>query len=236
MNNIFDLEKALSGAPVQTKDGRKVTDIKVVLASAPRDSSYVDEYEGEEYIQGLTGVIHNTSGLDTYPFYHSGVAHKYGLATEADLTTDIDLTFNLLKELKKIPVENHKLDIYFKIEHLTGNLIHIDSVTTEIFKFIEESEGVDTDSYHQVVNLRSMDFVENSYAETLNKEDRLVEQLTILKVGELLELLELSINREIPVIAYSFLSSSKADFESITKMEKSTSMFFGKNIDCYIIS
>lgn len=85
MSNEFDLTLALLGHPVQTKDGRKVTDIKMVDETAPHSADDVNETDGEEYSQGITGVIHNLSGLHTYPFYHNGGSHLYGGTTEADL-------------------------------------------------------------------------------------------------------------------------------------------------------
>lgn len=85
MSKKFDLNLALNGASVTTKDGRKVTDIKVVNENAPFSAEDVDEFKGEEYIQGLTGVIHNLTGLHTYEFYHNGGAHLYGGNTQADL-------------------------------------------------------------------------------------------------------------------------------------------------------
>ena len=85
MSNEFDLTLALLGHPVQTKDGRKVTDIKIVDENAPHSPHDVNEFLGEEYSQGITGVIHNLTGLHTYPFYHNGSSHLYGGTTEADL-------------------------------------------------------------------------------------------------------------------------------------------------------
>lgn len=84
----FDLKAALQGAEVRTRDGRKVTDVQVKIAEAPFSAQNVDEYAGEEYIKGITAVIHNEHFKDTYEFYHSGGSHIYGLETEADLTTD----------------------------------------------------------------------------------------------------------------------------------------------------
>jgi len=83
--NAFNLKDALNGAAVKTKDGRIVTDIKLTDSDAPRCFCAVDEYEGEVHHRGVSAVIHNKGGKDTFPFYHSGVAHKYGLATGADL-------------------------------------------------------------------------------------------------------------------------------------------------------
>lgn len=84
----FDLKSALNGAEVRTRDGRKVTEIRVVDITAPYSASNVDEYAGEEYKQGLLADIENKNGKSTYPFYHSGESHKYGLETDADLTTE----------------------------------------------------------------------------------------------------------------------------------------------------
>jgi len=83
----FDLELALQGNPVKTRDGRKVSDVKVIIEKAAYSASQIDEYNDEEYIQGLTAVIHNPTGQHTHSFYHSGGSHRYGLTTEADLTT-----------------------------------------------------------------------------------------------------------------------------------------------------
>tara|TARA_Y100000310_G_scaffold227068_1_gene229253 strand:+ start:62 stop:406 length:345 start_codon:yes stop_codon:yes gene_type:complete len=81
----FDLESALKGAIVITKDGRKVTDIKIVDANAPFSADCVDEYSTEEYRQGVSAVIHNATGQHEYPFYHNGGAHIYGGDNPADL-------------------------------------------------------------------------------------------------------------------------------------------------------
>lgn len=84
----FDLNAALNGASVQTRDGRTVTDIKIVTHDAPHSAESVDELNGGEYIMGIEAKIHNKHFSDTYPFYHSGGSHKYGIETGADLTTD----------------------------------------------------------------------------------------------------------------------------------------------------
>lgn len=85
MSSKFDLALALAGSPVTTKDGRTVTNIQIVNPDAPRSAQSVDELRGEQYVQGLTAVIHNLSGQHTYPFYHDGGSHLYGGKTEADL-------------------------------------------------------------------------------------------------------------------------------------------------------
>jgi hypothetical protein len=82
MKNSFDLKKALAGHSVFTRDGRKVTNIRVVNQDAPKS---VREVHNEKYIQGIEGTIHNLSGPSVYPFYHDGGSHKYGGSTLSDL-------------------------------------------------------------------------------------------------------------------------------------------------------
>lgn len=79
----FDLQLALAGAKVQTRDGRTVTDIKVVRDALPRTKE--DVRRMWVYIQGIRGTIHNFSGYHEYPFYHDGTAHKYLGDDSADL-------------------------------------------------------------------------------------------------------------------------------------------------------
>jgi hypothetical protein len=143
---------------------------------------------------------------------------------------------DLLAELLKIPESTHDLEIFFRVKHATGNIKHVDAVTTEIFKFQEDSDDIDVNAFHQVVNLRSMDFVENTYAHSLGRTDRFVEQKSLLHVGELIKLLQLSINVDIPVIAYNFMFNSESAFNEITTLEKDQSSFFGCLSDCYILS
>lgn len=85
----FDLRAALQGAEVRTRDGRKVTDVRVVNTTAPYSPSNVDEYSGQQYVQGIRATIHNEHFKDEYAFYHSGESHLYGIETDADLTTEI---------------------------------------------------------------------------------------------------------------------------------------------------
>lgn len=85
----FNLKEALGGAPVSTKDGRKVSNIRVVNEFAPKSSrESVDlEYESDSnaYQQGILLTIHNDDGKSDFPYYHSGESHRYGLPTDADL-------------------------------------------------------------------------------------------------------------------------------------------------------
>lgn len=87
--NLFDLTKALKGEPVTTKDGRKVSNIRVVNKSAPKsakEASSLDyDVEYDAFEQGLMATIHNTCGDSDYHYYHDGGAHRYGGKTNADL-------------------------------------------------------------------------------------------------------------------------------------------------------
>jgi hypothetical protein len=87
--NQFDLTKALNGIPVTTKDGRKVSNIRVVNTYTPRsaaEASSLDyDVEHNAFQQGLIATIHNTCGESDYPYYHDGGAHLYGGNTSADL-------------------------------------------------------------------------------------------------------------------------------------------------------
>ena len=77
---IFNLTAALNGADVITRDGRKVTNIKVIGKDIVFDNGVKSNYQ-----QALIGDIRNDCGACTYPFYSDGVAHKYLLETGADL-------------------------------------------------------------------------------------------------------------------------------------------------------
>lgn len=85
VDKTFNLKDALAGKPVKTLDGRVVTDIRVEHTDAPISAKAVDEYEGEMYLMGISGVIHNDRFANRYPFYHNGEAHIYGLPTNSDL-------------------------------------------------------------------------------------------------------------------------------------------------------
>ncbi len=86
---VFDLEAALNGSEVRTRDGRKVTDVKIFDDGAPKSADEVDEYNDEVYFKGMSVVIHNVGGLHRHEYYHDGGSHLYGLATDADLTTQV---------------------------------------------------------------------------------------------------------------------------------------------------
>jgi hypothetical protein len=85
----FDLTKALNDEPVTTQDGRKVSNIRVANASAPKsatEASSLDyDVEHNAFQQGLIVTIHNTSGESDYHYYHDGGSHLYGGKTDADL-------------------------------------------------------------------------------------------------------------------------------------------------------
>lgn len=83
----FNLEEALEGKSVQTKDGRKVTGFLIVNDFPTTPSEALDlEYKGDSsYKQGLRGTIHNTNGYSEYLFYHDGKANMYGAGSQADL-------------------------------------------------------------------------------------------------------------------------------------------------------
>lgn len=70
----------MSGKPVCTRDGRTVTNVKVVC-----DDLIEDDGVSSTYRQGLTADIHNDSFIGNYPFYHNGLASKYLGCSGADL-------------------------------------------------------------------------------------------------------------------------------------------------------
>ncbi len=76
----FNLEAALKGTKVQTRDGRKVTSIKVIS----KDSKTMYTHEPEP-VQGLMATIHNPCGPCKYHFYRDGGAAKYLGENPADL-------------------------------------------------------------------------------------------------------------------------------------------------------
>jgi hypothetical protein len=76
----FNLSKALEGCSVQTRDGRVVSNIKVVSEDVIYDDGVNSKYQ-----QALVGDIHNTGGIHTHHFYSNGTAHKYLMETGADL-------------------------------------------------------------------------------------------------------------------------------------------------------
>ncbi|ELP5902508.1 hypothetical protein QTV49_004548 [Vibrio vulnificus] len=85
----FNLELALSGATVVTRDGRLVTDIKIINESAPKSAKEANDND-LEYEQGIEVTIHNSNFSDRYSYYHNGGSHKYGLDTDADLFLHLD--------------------------------------------------------------------------------------------------------------------------------------------------
>jgi hypothetical protein len=76
----FNLILALAGHAVCTKDGRTVTNVKVVC-----DDFIEDDGVNSTYRQGLRADIHNDTFIDTYLFYHTGIASKYLGTCDADL-------------------------------------------------------------------------------------------------------------------------------------------------------
>lgn len=89
MSTKFNLELALKGHPVSTKDGRKVTDFKIIDDDAPKSAKdvreYVDNANHKKYYQGITAVLHNNNNTGVFPFYHDGGSHLYGSETQCDL-------------------------------------------------------------------------------------------------------------------------------------------------------
>jgi hypothetical protein len=87
--SLFNLEQALIGASVTTKDGRKVSNARVVNNSCPKSSREAADLDykvgGNAYQQGIVVTIENDEGGSDFPYYHSGEAHLYGLAVDADL-------------------------------------------------------------------------------------------------------------------------------------------------------
>ena len=76
----FNLKDALNGSPVKTRDGRKISNVRVVGVDA------INNLASEpEPTQALMAEIHNDCGLCDYPFYSDGIAHKYRGLTGADL-------------------------------------------------------------------------------------------------------------------------------------------------------
>ena len=70
----FNLKYALNGSPVQTRDGRKVSKVRVVCANIKA-----------KYQQGLMAEIHNKCGLCDYTFYSDGGSHAHFVESGADL-------------------------------------------------------------------------------------------------------------------------------------------------------
>ena len=70
----FNLEAAINGGSVVTRDGRKVTNVRVSSSS----NDYLNH-------QGLRAEIHNTGGVHEHKFYHDGGSHKYFGNSDADL-------------------------------------------------------------------------------------------------------------------------------------------------------
>lgn len=86
----FNLNAALEGAPVCTRDGRRVTNILVTDPTAPtsaHDASLLELKKPytDPYRQGIQARIHNLSFSDEYSFYHDGGSHRFGLETCSDL-------------------------------------------------------------------------------------------------------------------------------------------------------
>lgn len=110
----FDLKQALFGAEVRTRDGRHVTNVKVIDSMSPfsiRDA--VDD--DENYKQGLEATIHNVNGSgniseDVFNFYHDGGAHIYGGENGADLmifTPENELLINRIVPVEDTPYSKY---------------------------------------------------------------------------------------------------------------------------------
>jgi hypothetical protein len=85
----FELTKALKGESVTTKDGRKVSNIRVARTCTPKSAAEANSIDyhvvHNAFQQGLIATVHNTCGKSDYPYYHDGGAHRYGGITDADL-------------------------------------------------------------------------------------------------------------------------------------------------------
>ena len=79
----FDLQLALNGRKVKTRDGRNVSHVTLVNNHAPKSAEDVND--SENYTQGIVATIHNTLGESRFKFYHDGGSHKYGGENGADL-------------------------------------------------------------------------------------------------------------------------------------------------------
>ncbi len=86
MDRFFDPKRALAGDPVLTVDGREVIKVVEIRSDAHMSSNHVDWCGDELPILGLSVTILNGDRQDTYPYYHNGGSHKYGLPSTADLT------------------------------------------------------------------------------------------------------------------------------------------------------
>jgi hypothetical protein len=84
----FDLEEALAGHAVMTRDGRKITGVREVNRTCMTHRDAEDMCDNSTFIQGLVATVHNTQGLHEYRFYHDGGAHKYGGVNGCDLFMD----------------------------------------------------------------------------------------------------------------------------------------------------
>jgi hypothetical protein len=76
----FNLEAALYGYEVRTRDGRKVTNVRI----ASKDNKSMYDHEPKP-IQGIRATLHNSVKAEEYSFYHDGGAHLYLGETGADL-------------------------------------------------------------------------------------------------------------------------------------------------------
>ena len=87
----FNLDEALAGNPVCTRDGRLVTNVIVTDANAPKSAKEAQSNayncqtkDGEDacFRGGLTASL---GKLNNVNYYHDGIRHLYGIETGADL-------------------------------------------------------------------------------------------------------------------------------------------------------
>jgi hypothetical protein len=85
----FNIDMALNGIPVETRDGRKVSNIFIFSDNSPKSQieALSKEYNGDDnpYNQGIRATVHNHNFSDQYSFYHDGSAHMYSGINDSDL-------------------------------------------------------------------------------------------------------------------------------------------------------
>jgi len=141
----FDLKMALQGYEVQTKDGRKVTNVveENPMAYPNAEAAASDDIN---YEQGLTAIVHNVGGEHKHVFYHDGKAHKYGLKTGSDLviiksefTRKFDLVLALVgeavqtKDGRKVSmVKEVDPDACMSVEEAVSNNRYVQGLTAKV--------------------------------------------------------------------------------------------------------
>lgn len=96
----FDLNLAISGIKVETKDGRKVTDIKIINSKGAKTKT--EAFKNNNFIQAVSGIVHSNindqASESICYFYNDGTNDKYCESSNTDLVMKkkIHLNFCLL--------------------------------------------------------------------------------------------------------------------------------------------